>query len=113
MQERLKLIFDTLKAENLKLQHKKCYFSQESVEFLGFKLSENGVEVNPEKQEIIRKYPVPKNVQEVKGFIGLVAYFRRMVRDFAKTAGQLYNLTRKDVKFEWTKECQEAFDNFR
>ena len=111
--ERLRLAFDRLEAENLRLKFDKCKFLQTSVDFLGYKLSGEGVQPNPKKLAVVRDYPIPRSVKEVRSFTGLCSYFRRSVKDFSKIASPLYNLTKKDVKFVWDDKCAEAFHTLK
>ena len=72
-----------------------------------------GIEPNPQLTEIWEKYKVPTNVKQVRQFLGLTQYYRRFQKDYAKIAHPLHNLTKKDVAFSWTPECQKAFDTLR
>ena len=93
--ERLRLTFDRLEAENLRLKFNKCHFLQTTVDFLGFQLSGEGIEPNPEKLRVIKDYAPPKNAKEVRSFIGMASYFRRPVKDFSRIASPLYNLKKE------------------
>ena len=65
---------------------------------------------NPEKLDIIQNYPAPKNVKQVQQFLGLCNYNRRFLKDYAKIAKSLNNLTRKDALWNWDTKCQTAFE---
>ena len=72
-----------------------------------------GVSPNPEKVEKVKYYPVPTNPTEVRQFLGLASYYRRSMKDFAKIAKPakpLYSPTCKDVTFEWSRACHNAFE---
>ena len=81
------------------------------VGFLGHTLKPQGISPDPNKLEAIRNYPVPTKIKQVRGFLGLSGFYRRFISNYAHVAKPLYNLTKKDVPFNWTTECQEAFDN--
>jgi hypothetical protein len=83
------------------------------VEYLGHICTPLGVKPDPKKVRAIEDYPVPKTVRDIRSFIGLAGYYRRHVRDFAKLAQPLTNLTKKDVPFTWTNEHQLAFENLK
>ena len=108
--QHLRLVFDRFREAGLKLKPKKCFFGQKHVKFLGHVISPEGVQPDPAKIEAIKKYPVPRKVKDVRAFLGLANYYRKFVKDFAKIAGPLHELTKKGLKFQWTNECQAAFD---
>jgi hypothetical protein len=62
--------------------------------------------VDPEKVEAIREWTVPRNVVEVRSFMGLASYYRRFIAGFSKIAHPITSLQRKEKKFQWTKECE-------
>ena len=76
-------------------------------------VSAEGVATDPKKVQKVRDWPVPKNLNEVRGFLGLSGYYRKFVPDYYTKAKPLHDLTRVPrkgrVKFEWTSECDEAF----
>ena len=106
----LQNVFDRLSDANLKLQPKKCQFAAKRVEYLGHYFSKNGIQVNPSKIQVVKTYPVPKTRKQVKSILGLCNYYRRFVQDYAKIAGPLNNLLRKDVDYQWTSDCDKAFN---
>ena len=109
----LQEVFDRLEKANMTLKASKCFFGKSKTLYLGHVLSENGIEPNPQLTEIVAKYKVPTNVKQVRQFLGLTQYYRRFQKDYAKIAHPLHNLTKKDVIFSWTPECQKAFDTLR
>ena len=108
--DRLEEIFQRLRSANLKLHPGKCSLLQRRVAFLGHVVSATGIEVQAEKTDAVKDWPVPRNLREVRSFVGLCSYYRRFVAGFADIAAPLHALTRKNAKFEWTAECQQAFD---
>jgi hypothetical protein len=73
-------------------------------------LSENGISASPEKVKAVRQYPTPKCVRDVRAFLGLASFYRRLVPDFAEIAKPLSQLTRKGQEFLWGSRQQEAFE---
>ena len=65
---------------------------------------------DPDMVHVIRNMVPPKYVREVRSFIGMCSYYRRFIPNFPAIAKPLIHLTKKFSKFEWTKECQIAFD---
>ena len=58
-------------------------------------------------------WPSPTNAKEVKGFVSLCSYYRRMVQNFAEIALPLHNLMKEDVPFSWNEDCEQAFLTLR
>jgi hypothetical protein len=66
--------------------------------------------VDPENIEAIRGWPTPRNVSEVRSFMGLLGYYSRFIAGFSKIAHPITSLQKKGIKFEWTFECEENFN---
>ena len=104
----IELVLETSRENNL-YANKKCNFAYLKVEYLGHVLSRRGVEVDLEKIRSIKQWPVPTNVREVRGFLGLTGYYRRFVPHYGSMAAPLTQLLLKLGAFKWTKEVEEAF----
>lgn len=109
----IKKVLKQLIKHNIKLKPEKCQFLQKSVKFLGYQISGKGLEIDETRIRCIKLYPKPSNVQEVQRFCGFVNFYRKWVYDFAKTARPLYNLCKKDIKFDWNNNCQDAFEKLK
>ena len=107
--EHVEEIFIRLKAAGLKLKLEKCCFFKKHIQYLGHLISAEGIQPLPEKLESIAKMPAPKNPREVKQFLGLVGYYRKFVSRFADISRVLTHLTKKDIEFNWTPECENCF----
>ena len=107
--EHLEEIFTRLKTAGLKLKLEKCCFFKKHIQYLGHLILADGIQPLPEKLESIAKMPAPKNPKEVKQFLGLVGYYRKFVPRFADISRVLTHLTKKDVEFKWTPECEKCF----
>jgi transposase InsO family protein len=107
--KRIAQVLDRLNKAGLKLKPSKCCFLQQEVSFLGHRVSGNGIETDPEKIRVVEEWPTPASLREVRSFVGLCAYYRRFVPDFAEIARPLHALTKKGVRFQWTAECESAF----
>ena len=94
----------------LKLKLSKCKFLQKETEYLGFIIRESGIMADPDKVHVIRNMVPPKYVREVRSFTGMCRHYRKFIPKFSAIEKPLINLTKKCPKFEWTKECQIAFD---
>ncbi|XP_075494755.1 uncharacterized protein LOC142532320 [Primulina tabacum] len=105
--------FLLLRDKQLYAKLKKCEFWLEQVAFLGHIVSNEGISVDPSKVDSIKQWSIPKTISEVRSFLGLAGYYRRFIADFSKMALPLTSLTRKATKFEWTIECQRAFQTLK
>ncbi|KAL9255540.1 Retrovirus-related Pol polyprotein from transposon 17.6-like protein [Drosera capensis] len=108
-QEHLRTILETLRENELYAKLKKCEFWLKKIAFLGHVISGEGVKVDPKKIEAVTEWSRLSNVAEVRGFLGLAGYYRRFVEGFSKIAIPLSKLTWKSTKFDWTKKCENAF----
>ena len=107
--QRLRVVLSRLEDSNLKLNPKKCQFFCRSAAFLGHVISSDGVSTNPAKVQSVANWQVPINISELRSFLGLAAYYRRFVKNFAGIAAPLYRLLEKEVPFKWTEQCDGAF----
>ena len=103
--EHLRIVLQTLRERQLYAKLSKCQFWLDRVAFLGHLISAEGVSVNPQKIEAVVNWKPPKNVSEVRSFLGLAGYYRKFVEEFSKIAASLTKLTRKDVKYDWVDAC--------
>jgi hypothetical protein len=87
----------------------KCEFWLDKVEFLGHVITKEGIAVKPSKVQAVLDWKAPKNVKEIRAFLGMARYYRRFIEGFSKIAGPMTKLLRKDVPFEWTKKCEQSF----
>ena len=69
--------------------------------------------MDPSKIEAVLDWNRPRNVFEIQSFLGLAGYHRRFVKDFSLLASPLTRITRKEEKFEWSKACEEAFQELK
>ena len=107
---RLEEVLHRLQEAGLKLKPSKCHFFQEKLIFLGHQISAQGMTTDPSKTEAVRNWPPPKNIKEVRSFLGFCSYYRRYVKNFANLSEPISQLTRRDCKFLWTDNCQIAFE---
>ena len=108
--EHLRIIFQRLKEASLKLKRSKCDFMKTQIQYLGHLISSSGIQPLPEKLRSIKNMPAPRSPKEVKQFLGLAGYYHKFVPRFSDLSRPLTRLTREDVLFEWTKECQACFE---
>ena len=109
----LKAVLQALYEAGLKLNKHKCKFFVSSVNFLGFEIAKNSVKASKSKVEVINNYPIPKTKRDIKKFLGLTGFYRKLINNYACIASPLTNMQCKDVAFEWDKSCQSSFDKLR
>ena len=107
--ENLKSVFLRLRQAPLQLKVSKCKLFQKKVVFLGHLVSQDGITGDPEKLQANESWPQPQDKSEIRSFLGLVGYYRKMVPAFAEIALPLTRLTKKNAKFLWGSEQQTAF----
>ena len=83
------------------------------VSFLGHIVSKEGIRVDPKKIEVVVEWKPPRNVTEVRSFLGLAGYYKRFIKGFSMIAAPMTRLLQKNVKFEWGEECQRSFDKLK
>ena len=91
------------------MKHSKCDFFKSEIHYLGHLISADGISPLPDKLDTIKKMPAPKDVKEIKQFLGLTGYYRKFVPRFADISRPLTQLMEKETKFVWTPECQKSF----
>jgi hypothetical protein len=109
----LQAIFDRLRQFNLKLNPKKCVFGRSEVELLGYIVSRHGIRATPAKITAITNMAQPASVADIRSFLGMTGYYRQCIKDYAKIANPLVELTKKQAKFVWGEEQQKAFTSLK
>lgn len=99
-----------MREQRLYAKLSKCSFFKTETLFLGHVISRKGIHVNPEKVEVVKNWPVPKNASELKSFLGLGNCFKRFVGNYSSITRPLVELTKPDVPFLVTEECLKAFE---
>ena len=106
----LDAVLTRLENANLRARMKKCSFMVPSVDYLGYRLSAEGVRPVPSKVKAIKEAPVPSNVTELKAYLGLLTYYGKFLPKLSTTLAPLYVLLRKDTPWEWTDDQEKAFN---
>ena len=109
----LRVVLETLRNEQLYAKLSKCEFWLGEVSFLGHIVSKEGIQVDPKKIEVIIKWKPPKNVTDVRSFLGFAGYYRRFVKGFSMTGALMTRLLQKNVKFVWSEKCQASFEKLK
>jgi len=106
-------LFERLQAHNLKVNLKKCVFGSKDVMYLGFHLTEAGIKPGIDKLKAVKETLPPKNVHEIRQFLGLCNFFRTHVRNFAQISSPLTALTRKESPWKTGPLPEDALKAFR
>ena len=102
-----------LEENDLFVKLEKCKWKVREVEFLGVVIGPKGIEMQKEKVEGVLNWLALRNVKEVQKFLGLANYYTRFIKDFARIAAPLHVLVRKEQKWKWKKEQEEAFEKLK
>ena len=111
--QHLERILSTLQTHKLYAKLSKCHFALSSVKFLGHVISAEGISPDPDKVKVVQDWPTPKDVADLRSFVGLASYFRKFIPDFASITACLTRLFRKGAAWSWTLACQHAFDTVK
>ncbi|XP_075475681.1 uncharacterized protein LOC142509402 [Primulina tabacum] len=106
----LNLVLVRCEESNLVLNWEKCHFMVQEGIVLGHKVSENGIEVDKAKVEVIKNLPPPSSIKGVRSFLGHAGFYRRFIKDFSKIAKPLSSLLMKDAEFNFDSTCLHAFE---
>ncbi|XP_025016786.1 uncharacterized protein LOC112538932 [Tetranychus urticae] len=107
---RLKAVFNRLRAAGLTLKPDKCFFFKRKILYLGHIISYAGQEPDPEKIRAVKNFPIPLTLRDIRAFVALCSYYRKFIKDFAKIAQPLTQLTKKETPFVWGQDQMEAFE---
>jgi hypothetical protein len=111
--QHIRQVLELLRQHKLYGKTSKCEFLKESVEYLGHIISSQGIATDPKKVEVVKHWPVPKNIKELQSFLGLCNYYRRFIFDYSRIASPLTDLTHKDVPYHWPPSAQQAFQEIK
>lgn len=116
LEEHVKLlqeVFDILRHHQFYIKLSKCAFAQSEVEYLGHCISSLGVATEKSKIVAVEQWPVPVNVKELRGFLGLTGYYRKFIKHYGLICKPLTKLLKKGIPFVWTSVTQTAFEQLK
>ena len=105
----VKVVLVRLKEHGIRLKRSKCSFMQTSVTYFGHQIDARGIHTTAEKVEAVQQAPTPKNVTELRLFLGLLNYYSKFMLNLASHVHPLNQLLWEDQPWQWTDECEEAF----
>ena len=113
-------VLQRLQDYNLTIAPEKCCFFTKSCNYLGHRISSEGISPLPEKIQAIKEYPVPKTLKDLRAFLGLSSYYRKFIKKYAEKAAPLHNLTQghkcmkgTKIVLKWQTEHDEAFNSLK
>ena len=104
----LQVVLETLRKEWLYGKMSKCEFWLGEVSFLRHIVSDERIKVDPSKIEVILEWKPPRNITEVRSFLGLASYYKTFVKGFSMTTAPITRLLQKNLRFEWSEKCQAS-----
>jgi hypothetical protein len=105
-------VLQLLKEQRLYAKRSKCFFGLKEVEYLVHIVSHEGFKVDPNKIKAMMDWPIPKTLNNLRGFFGLTGYYHKFVRNYGRIEAPLTELTKKDA-FSWTPEATKAFEQLK
>jgi len=106
-------VLERLRKAGLQVDIKKSEFNVTRTKFLGFIISTDGIEVDPEKVAVMKNWKEPTTVKGIQSFLGFCNFYRRFITNYGRIAKPLNELTRKGTAYLWTTSCQSAFDQLK
>ena len=107
--EVLKTVVKRARDHGITFNREKCQFGMEQIEFFGHVFSKDGLKPSPDKVRAAKECGMPENKEAVRTFLGMAGYLDNFIENYAAIAAPLYQLTRKETKFAWSKQEKEAF----
>ncbi|XP_058828493.1 uncharacterized protein K02A2.6-like [Topomyia yanbarensis] len=109
----LQALFQRLQEFGFTVRLEKCSFGRSQIKYLGHLLDQHGIRPDPSKIEAIKLMPAPMNVSEVRSFLGAINFYGKFVPNMRALRYPLDELLKSEANFNWTTECQTAFDKFK
>ena len=106
----LDVVLEKLETAGLKLNKSKCFFLRPSIEYLGHIIDKDGLHPTREKVQAIQEAQKPRNVGELRSFFEIINYYHKFLPNLSEKLAPLYQLLRKDVRWTWGREQNQAFE---
>ncbi|UYV72861.1 hypothetical protein LAZ67_10001016, partial [Cordylochernes scorpioides] len=113
LEERLRKVLQRFDKVGIRLNRNKCKFAMEELDILGHIVSSEGIKRDNRKIEAVLNFPIPKNIEMLRSFLGTCGFLRKFIPNFSKLAEPLNNLTRKNVRWNWDLKTNKAFQDLK
>ena len=110
--EHVRIVLDILQQHKLYANKKKCQFGTESIEYLGHVVTAKRVAADEGKIQAMKESKEPRNVKELRGFLGLTSYYQKFVQGYGDIARPMTSLLKKN-QFEWGEKAGLAFQQLK
>jgi hypothetical protein len=107
------LVLQKLRENQLYAKLNKCEFWLKEVSFLGHIISEGGISIDPNKVKDVLSWNTPQSVSDIRSFLGLAGYYRRLIEGFSKISKTMTELLEKGKTFEWTPRHEASFQELK
>ncbi|UYV71889.1 K02A2.6-like, partial [Cordylochernes scorpioides] len=113
LEERLRKVLQRFDKVGIRLNRNKCKFAMEELDILGHIVSSEGIKPDNRKIDAVLNFPIPKNIEMLRSFLGTCGFLRKFIPNFSKLAEPLNNLTRKNVRWNWDLKTNKAFQDLK
>ncbi|UYV80241.1 K02A2.6-like [Cordylochernes scorpioides] len=113
LEERLRKVLQRFDKVGIRLNRNKCKFAMEELDILGHIVSSEGIKPDNRKIEAVLNFPIPKNIEMLRSFLGTCGFLRKFIPNFSKLAEPLNNLIRKNVRWNWDLKTNKAFQDLK
>ena len=111
--ERLREVLRRFEKYGVRVGEEKCEFLKEEVKYLGYTVSNEGIQPDTEKVEAIVNAPAPESVQSLQSFLGMVNFYGRFIENLSSLLSPLYALLKKGCTWKWSADCQASFEEVK
>ena len=102
-----------LREKQLYAKFNKCDFFKDQIQYLGHVVSKEGISVDLDKVKIIMEWPIPKNVFDIRSFMGIIGQYWKFIQELSNISYLITSLQKKVKKFEWDEKCMETFNKLK
>lgn len=106
-------VMRAIKEAGFKLNKKQCSFAKSSAAYLGHLVEENTIRPLNDNLTAIKKFPKPQTQKNIRQLLGKINFYLKFIQNASAILEPLHNLLRKNVRFDWSRECEISFDKIK